>query len=383
SKTVKGKPGQKIIMEIAAEQGPNVFTVQVSNGDQKSLVTKVEAYIGVYIPATPEMSDVTFTPDLLSMTIAWEPVTTADDGEGYVNPATVVYDLYQLNMITDSWDLIEEGLTENSYTYEKEPGSAQEIVMIGVLARNEAGDNGMLVMAMTILGTPYDLPIYEDYDDRGNMNTDPWLTTYPSGEAKWGLYFNYDVTDDPSDRGISMVAHGKDGAIARLATPRFSTKDQENVSLTLELIKSNMPSVRILGEVYGEDPEEIAEIGDLTFNNRIEKYTLELPEKYLNRDWIGLIIEVEFVEDNQMLVMESISINGGENSVSAIDSDDVRIYAENGQIRATGLNGKAVCVTDVNGTVVGRKVNVNDAVFNVKKGVYIVTCGGKAVKVIN
>ena len=381
SKTIKGVPGQKMSLDIEAEQGVNIFTVQICNGEQKSIVAKAEAYIGVHIPATPQLTNVTFTPDMLSMTIDWEPVSIGDDGEGYVNPATVVYDIYKLDVDNNRWSLYESGVTENTYTFVKEPGSNQEIIILGVLSRNEAGDNGDAVMAMTILGTPYELPIFEDYD-KGQIYTDPWLTTYPTGEGAWGLFNNNDVTDDKSDRGISMVGRGRNGTVSRLATPRFSTKDLENASMTLELLKTNIPNVRILAEKYGEDAEQIGEIEAKELTERKETYTFSIPEEYLDKDWIGLTIEAEFDDDDQILVIESISIQGTSNAVSSINEDnDITITSGEGLIKVSGLNGGSVTITNTNGMTVGRQTKANEALFHLDKGIYIVTSGSRKAKV--
>lgn len=382
SVTAYGKPGQTMNVSVDTEQGYNTITVQISDGELNSLLSKTTAYTGVYIPATPRLTEVDYTPDMLSMTLNWEPVTDADDGESYVNPETVVYDIYRLDVGTNRWILHETGITENSYTYSVEPGSYQAIVMLGVLSRNEAGDNGEIVTAMEILGTPYALPIAEDFDDNGNIYTNPWLTTYKYGEGSWGLYYTSDVTGDKTDRGISMVARGDNGTVSSLGTPRFSTKDLESASITLELLNNtNRPYIRILAEIYGEEPETIAEIDGNSAEGRIEKVTVALPEKYLGKEWAGLFIETEFYDDSQILAIESISIEGGSSSVSAIDADDVRIKPEKGRIRVSGLNGQEVTVTDINGRTAGRKVMSNEAVFNVENGIYIVTSGKHKAKV--
>lgn len=382
SKDVYGKPGQKTMVELETEQGYNTITVQISNGDLNSLISKTTAYTGVYIPATPIMTDIENTPDMLSMTLNWEPVTEADDGESYVNPETVVYDIYRLDVGTGRWILHQSGIQDHTYKFGLESGSYQEIAMLGVLSRNEAGDNGELVTAMEILGTPYELPIEEDFDDDGNIYSNPWLTTYLYGESSWGLYYNSDVTGDRNDTGISMISRGENGAISRLGTPRFTTKDLENASMTLEFLNNtNRPYVRILAEMYGEEPEIIGEINSNDFSKRLEKVTVTLPEKYLDKEWIGLFIETEFYDDSQILAIESISIEGGSSSVSAIDADDVRIKPEKGRIRVSGLNGQEVTVTDINGRTAGRKVMSNEAVFNVENGIYIVTSGKHKAKV--
>lgn len=380
--TVKGKPGQKITTIIDTEQGYNPITIQISDGNHSSLISKTSVYTGVYIPATPQLTDVDYSPDMLSMTLNWEPVTTADNGEGYVNPETVTYDIYQLDINSNRWVMHQSGLTENSYTFEKEPGSVQEIILLGVLSNNEAGNNGELITAIGVLGTPYSLPIKEDYDNNGNTYTNPWLTTYIYGDTgSWGLYYNSDVTGDSKDKGISMIAQGENGVVSRLGTPKFSTKGLENASITLELFRTNMPNVRILADKYGEEPEVIGEISGIDFKNKTEKVTVSIPAEYLDKEWTGLYIETEFDDDNQILVIESISIDGDMNAVSSIEGDNVRISSEKGLIKVSGLNDSSVTVTNTHGMIVGQQDKSNEAIFHLDKGIYIVTSGSSKAKV--
>ncbi|MDE6552666.1 MAG: hypothetical protein K2K98_06885 [Muribaculaceae bacterium] len=381
TKTVTGKPGEEVTVTLSSEQGDNIFTVQVSNGEHNSLITKKVVYTGVSIPATPRSLDVDFAPDMLSMSLNWEAVTTADDGEGYVNPKTLVYDIFLLDTNTGRWNPIKEGLKETTYTFEKEPGSYQEIIMLGVLARNEAGDNGNIITTLGILGTPYELPITEDFE-KGNFTTDPWVTSYLYGDTgAWGLYYNKDVTDDNGAKGISLVSEGQNGDVSRLATPRFSTLDMESVTLTLELIKTNIPNVRILAEKHGEEPEIIGEISSNELKDGIQKFTFQLPANYLGNIWAGFSIETEFDDDNQILVIESISIDGNSSGVSAIGNGSLRITTDNGKIYVNGLNGREVRVAELNGTTVGVKAKSENATFNVGKGIYIVSSGSHKAKV--
>ncbi len=382
SLTIKGKPGQKISVIIDTEQGYNPITVQISNGELKSLISKTSVYTGVYIPATPQLTEVEYSPDMLSMTLNWESVDIADDGEGYVNPETVTYDIYQLDINSNRWVMHQSGLTENSYTFKKEPGSVQEIILLGVLSNNEAGNNGELITAIGVLGTPYSLPITEDYDNNGNTYTNPWLTTYIYGDTgSWGLYYNSDVTGDSKDKGISMISQGKNGVVSRLGTPKFTTKGVENASITLELFRTNLPIVRILADKYGEEPEVIGEISGIDFKNKTEKVTVSIPSEYLDKDWIGLYIETEFDDDNQILVIESISIDGDINAVSSIEGSNVRISSGKGLIKVSGLNGESVTINNTNGMIVGRQDRSNEALFHLDKGIYIVTTGSRKAKV--
>lgn len=381
--TISGRPGQKVYANVTTQQGFNTILVQISDGDMSSLVSKTSVYTGVYIPATPILTSVEYSSDLLSMTLNWEPVTIGEDGEGYVNPQTVVYDIYKMDLNTNRWTLYQGDITNNSYTYEKEPGSAQEIILLGVLSRNEAGDNGELITAMGVLGTPYSLPIVEDFDNQGNMYTNPWLTTYLYGEGSWGLYYNSQVTGNLADKGISMIAQGENGVVSRLGSPKFSTKGVENASVTLELFNTKMPIVRILADMNGEEPEVIGEIDVNDFKNKTEKVSVEIPSKYLDKEWAGIYIEAEFDDDNQILMIESISIDGASNAVSTINGNsNISIIPGKGQIKVTGLEGRAVSVADIKGTIIGKTANTNEAIFSVENGIYVVTSGNQKSKVI-
>lgn len=385
---VKGKPGETVEVEVETEQGYNTFLVTVSDGEFNSPTAKAVAYTGYDLPATPVMSSVEYSEDMLSMTLNWEAVTTPDEPEGVINPETVTYDIYMVvpGILGNNWALYEQGVEGTSYTYEVAPGEVQDMVQLGVASRNEAGSNGYLTSAMGILGTPYDLPIEEDFDDEGNIYTNPWITytdTYDEGlSAQWGLYYDSAITGNEDDTNVSMIVQGEEGAISRLGTPRFTTKGLTDATLALELFNTDMPKTSILAVVAGEEPEEIAVINGNDFKNDIEKVAVDLPAKYLGQDWVGLFIRVEFEEESQILAIESIGITSV-SGVATIANNGVKIAGGKGQIKVTGLNGQDVTVANVNGAVVAKSAKANnEAIFNVEKGVYVVLAGDKKAKVV-
>lgn len=389
---VTGKPGEKISEKVGTVQGDNIIVLQASlvkeDVTYNSPLAKTTVYTGVDVPATPVMTEVEFSPDMLSMTLNWEAVTTADQEGGYVDPDAITYDIYMVvpSIFGNAWALYEQGVEGTSYTYEVEPGAEQEMVQLGVVATNAAGDNGTLTSAMGILGTPYDLPILEDLYE-GNLYYQPWIIyndTYDEGlEASWGLNYTSAIVEGGSDDEFCFYAYGMEGAISRLGTPRFSTKGLANVTFSFDLLKTNMPKTTILADTYGEEPEEIGEISDVTFDESgIAKVSFELPAKYMDKDWVGLYIKIEIDDETQMLALNNISIEGSD-AVSTIANNGVKIAGGKGQIVVTGLNGQDVTVANINGAVVAKSAKANnEAIFNLEKGVYVVLAGDKKAKVV-
>ena len=387
--TVTGAPGEKISEVFETAQGNNTFTVVVSYDGNNSVPASATVYTGYNVPSTVAEVNAEVSADNYTMTLTWEPVTTgyvdeSDPDGGLIDPATVVYDIYtvQATIFGNSWVLYDAGLTETSYVYSVEDGTPQEMVQIGVVARNEAGDNGYLSSATGVLGVPYELPMGEDFDGE-EFATQPWITysLTGSGTTEWGVYDSapFGGVED----GSCIVAEGIAGSATMLGLPKFTTKGVNGAVINLNVCAQfYLPVVTIYAEKYGSDLEAIGEVVLADEDRGFHKVSIELPAEYLDQEWVALYIYCEFVDGDEAFCMEDISIDKTD-KVSAVSVSDIKIAAGKNSISVSGLSGQDVMVTTVDGRIAAKALKAQkDAAFSLEKGVYVVKAGDKKAKVV-
>lgn len=359
------------------------MTVTLSLGDLNSPVATASVYTGVTVPSTPVITSSEVSADNLSLTFTWDPVTTPDDEDGYVDPSGIVYNIYKVeaSIFGYMWMLYDEGITDTSYTYYED--AEQEFVQLGVVASNAAGDNGYLASTTGVVGPVIALPIIEDFD-AGDFNTSPWVIyddtpeDYESAEAS--LYYS-SAFGDYSSETVCLAVLGSEGSKGMLGTPKFSTKGCDAVTATFEVCGDfYIPTVKILAQAGSGEITEIAEIAqpEEGFHN----VSVEVPAEFLGQDVVGLFIGYEFESEDQILVIESLSVEKG-TGVASIAAKDVKIAGGKNVINVTGLNGENVTVADLNGRVVAKSAKaVKEVSFQLGQGVYVVEAGDKKAKVV-
>lgn len=385
---VTGAPGEEMAVTVDAVPGANTFTVVISDGDLNSPMVWTSVRCGYDVPSCISDLRSTTSEDMLSIRLEWDPVTTGwidedNQDSGVIDPSKVTYDIYKVGE-DGYWAVYDSGISDTNYTYSVEPGSEQASVRLGVVACNEIGDNGYLLAANGILGDPLALPINEDFDN-GGFTTNPWMVYTIAGEPQFGLYETKNLSDAYADKEtvcLGITASGYyTGEVGMLGTPRFSTKGDKEVTLTLEVSGDfKLPKTTILAEAYGIEAEEV---GEITCSEAgFHKVSVSLPEKFLGLGWVGLYIQCEFETGEEALVVESISIDNG-SGVRTLDMSGVKIAGGKNQIKVSGLRNQSVTVSALDGRVAAQKEKVSgNATFDVQKGIYVVKAGNKNAKVV-
>lgn len=382
STEVSGHPGESVSVLVATAQGNNDVKVYISSGDLNSPSASVSVFTGLDVPAGVEEVTATTTPDMLSMTIEWTPVTEGENGK-YVDPAEITYDIYIRGEY--GFEFYEGGIKGTSYTYYVEPGSPQEFVQLGVMSVNDAGNNGYVTTASGILGTPYDLPILEDFDDDDNpFQYDPWVIYGDSSMSEWAVYYTSSIDEKYADLTTNcLVAQGYEGAETSIGMPRFTTVGVDNVTVILDVCGDfNLPKTTILAAVYGKDPVEIGEVS--VQDEGFHKVSVALPAEFLGQEWVGLFINAQFENGDEILAIESISVvNDSGSGVAAAADKGVTVVGGHNSIKVSGLNASDVTVSTLDGRIAARASKVSgNASFQVEKGVYVVKAAGRKVKVV-
>lgn len=384
---VSGKPGEEMSVEVEASLGRSVLEVMVSNDELNSPVARVSVKCGYDVPSSVSEVRGSTSENMLNLNLEWDPVTTGwidedDEYGGEIDPSKVTYDIYMV--MNGGWELYDTGVTETSYTFSVEPGTPQNVYWLGVVACNDTGDNGYLQYTNGILGDPMNLPLGDDFDSE-ELSEDLWLTYDDIGAPQFGIDYTKNISDAYADRETScFLAMGDEyypGEVGRYGSPRFSTKGEKNVTVTLDVCGDfTLPNTTILAETFGVEQEVVGEI--TCTEPGFHKVSVSLPEKFLDKNWVGIYLRFEFPTGTEIFAMESITISGS-SGVRTIDMSGVKIAGGKSQIKVSGLQNQSVIVSSADGRVAAKSDKVcGDATFNLEKGIYVVKAGNKNAKVV-
>lgn len=394
-KSVTGTPGSTGTATVKTLQGTNTIQVVVYNGELESPKVRTSVYTGVSVPATPTGLVVEAAPDMMSAVLTWNPVTTPDVEGGYIDPEDITYTIlqyYDLGFF-GTWMVIDEGITDTTYTFNVYDGDPQDQYQLGVASSNDAGSNGYLTYGVAFLGTPYGLPFVENLDNGDEVfSTNPWymysLVDGVTYDGSWVLDYmsGIDPSYDGEDRtiivGFSQTGDPCQGA---LGLPRFSTLGQKKVDLTLNLVRLPYASrVTLYGEIYGSD--ELIEIGtclpvDMSAIS-LKEFSFELPEELLNQYWVQVYIIADYAYGDELFGLAGVNITGDTTGILSLTADSA-ITAGKNTIVVRGFEGQDVTIATLDGKKVASGVaNSKEATFSVTPGIYVVKAGGTSAKVV-
>lgn len=393
TKTVNGTPGSRHSIELSTVQSTNEISVFASDGALNSPDAIVYVYTGVYPPATPELTSVVVSDDMQSMTIHWNPVTEPAQPGTYVgdNIAYTTYEGVDDGLMGIEWIELESGLTECSYTYHVAKYAPMQFRKVGVVSYNEAGNNGSLIYAQGLVGTPYTLPIENDFTVYYS-GCQPWIYYRPTDDftGTWDWFvindfgdYDYNVHDEFK---TTIGATGAPGSKAGISIPRFTTKNEETATVVIRY----WADCTVTLDAMWSGQHEAANIPLCEINgdgSGFHELVVTLPAELMDKDWVQVNIICSFTGVGQTFLLPYVAVTdrapeGGSSHVDGM-APSTGIFGGKGIITVRGLEGSNVTISGIDGTVVLRDVAGSDnAVYTLDRGVYVVKAGSEKAKVI-
>lgn len=383
---VTGKPGEAVSAVVGTVQGDNTISVTVNLDGKSGDKATTEVYTGVNIPGLVKNMTAEVSPDMMSLNLKWEAPDAYTTG-GYVDPATVDYYLITFNASGDLVaDLIGTGV--NEYTYTLRDGAAQDFYKVGVEARNAAGSCDRYMAIETVMGTPYGLPMADDFEEE-QLLQQPWVV-YGTSDVEWFLYpINKIATEWKDMNGIALCGVGNEDAVdeSTLGLPRFSTKEQSEVKLIVKAWTGEQASeTSFLASDYGMTEPEV--IGTLPYTNSdsMEMWkTVEiaLPSAYMGKDWVQLAIKSNFGPDHNYTIIDEITVKGDVVGIIGVINGEGSVFAGKGCVNICGHEGENLNIYSIDGkTVASQKVSSKETTVYVESGIYVVKVGKRTVKLV-
>lgn len=306
-------PGSYVSVEVGAAEGVTEFTVRVSSpthGEGES--ASVKTYCGFDKPGTPTVFS-EISEDNMSLTVTWLEYGTGANG-GVVNTSSLTHNIYiPADATGEYWNLVAElPAGEKSYVYSVADYALQDLAFVGVAAVN---DKGMSSLGITydVLGTPYPLPMGDDFSD-GRYMYSPVLTPTPSDDYSANWFF-----DDPGLLIPSLSGVGESALFcvntaeehyehARLAFPKFSTNGIPAARLTLTVYDASItPGATVYADTYSLRRIPVGTIA-CAGADKWSEITFDLPGEVLGEEWVDFYIDVDFGQGSQAFIVKSYSV---------------------------------------------------------------------------
>lgn len=313
-----GKPGERITVTIGGEDGFIYYTVTPSNENGAGYTRSYRLYVGIDIPLHPDNIKGAPSDDNLSLHLTWDAPGKVGRNGGFVEVENLTYRVYtrsgvSYNAIGDTKDL---EFTFYPFGQGIKTGTL-ESYLVGPAARNEAGESIESTFVMEALGTPYELPMQEEWNSTKfsympyNFSTsgEYQRSTWASTSTSLGLGIG-----DPSVVEGAVYSWSEAGACpSKIILPKATTIGIAKANFILKYWDyANAPkSIQIYGRRAGNHEEVF--IGEYKLNNPARgewvETELPLPAEFMNQSWIQLRIATNFTgKDYEYLFLDRYQI---------------------------------------------------------------------------
>ncbi|MCM1109886.1 MAG: DUF6383 domain-containing protein [Clostridium sp.] len=386
TKSATAAPGENVTLTVNTYQGTSTIAVSTTLGTLKGLTAKTAVYCGVDAPGKATNLAAKVSDDMMSATLTWDAPAVGDNG-GYIIPGEVRYNIHKMNNQTEQWSVIAEGVTGTSWVYSVAKGAPQEYTRLGVESVNEAGEAYSIPTVYLTVGTPYTLPVFEDFD--GPAKFDPFILSAPTSQynASWQFVDGNTLYGDGStDQALVGYVPGYASVptFGRIAMPAVSTVGCHNVELSMIYYAGSFcPTVRIFVQTPEMDEPEL--LTNLSKSDNWVKSMIAIPEDLMGYKWVKFFVDAWYTSTSQQLIIEEIEIKEADpTSIDSVDSASLRqIASGEGVVTLLGYDATSFSVSTPDGRTAASGVVEGDS-FDIAlpAGIYIVTAGGDTAKLI-
>ena len=374
-------------------RGNNSYIIVAENSYGRGKASQVEVFAGVDVPLAVENFWIRGNEDNQKAVLTWDAPSAVGVNGGVVD-GSLVYTIveYFPNGATPEEQMVIIGTTtETSFIVDRDPTEWMEMHYYAVIPSTSAGV-GQAVLDDIVLGQLKDVPFTESFEN-GSLATTGWTTE--GDVANYGTVWNI-LTDDSEqtgqdgDNGYALCYNGNyynQYHWADLVTPKMKLEPNKQYTLSFYVYMgttSSAPTLPtlVVSQSLNDDPfEEV-----ITINVTEDEPGWQLFEIPLTGTEFANFVKFCFrgymSNMNERIWIDNINVTA--QKASGIDeiADAQRIAAIKGGISIEGFAGQQVRVYTVDGRQVGAFVAGGSRTLTMDPGIYIVTVGKQAFKVL-
>lgn len=282
--------------------GVNNYSLVVKANDLVSDAVKASVYVGEDLPT--EVENLTAYDHNTAVALEWTAPTEGVNG-GYVNPETLSYNVYPIEMIDffgmqypaiDFENPYATGVSETNYDVEFDTNEGdQAFTYFGVTAENAGGEtNGAMTAILT--GAPYDIPVHEGLT--GQALHYWWGTACDDDNYNLdgGLYFSTVESSDDDNVCFQFVA--KTEGWIDMESGKIALNNAENPVLAFDFKADAACTLNV--KVITPEGEEIVGLMPVE-NTEWAPATIDL-SFYADQPWVRFVLTGEFEDANNLYV---------------------------------------------------------------------------------
>ena len=388
---VNGKPGETTSGIVSTYQGENVVFLQCFLGEYMGAASQYQIYTGEVVPGLVKNLQGTVSDDMMSMNLTWElPSPWEQYFEGGINPETIWYNIYVYNNLGMA-EMYQTPKGATSYTLQLPEGAAQDIYTVGVQSENIAGNNDRWWGVGAIMGTPYKLPMRQNFAS-GTVKYNPWITYQEdSSTVFWGFVALEDIALDWAGRKDQVLIGlaGEDNMVdeGMMGIPRFSTKDQDDVTVEVSYYAGiEAANMDVLAAINGSQNERLFSwtVTGIDSPDEFKTASGKLPSSMMNQDWVQVYLDAKFGPYHNYAIITEINVYAGKDSGVLMSTDfNGSVAAVAGGIEIRGYDGVGFTIAGLDGIVYSNgTLDGGEKFISLSAGTYIVKTGDKTRKLI-
>ncbi len=390
STSVDGAPGEAFTgIEIATEQGTNEISVAISLGDDSSEAVAVSVYTGLAIPGSVSSLTAVVADDNMSAHFTWKAPTWAAT-EGYYDTESLRYYYCDYDWTLGKWVEKQELGAVTEFDFTVPASSPMGVQYVGILAENDGGKSNYVSYKTVTLGTPYTLPLHEDFAN-GKFTYSPVITvspnTYYSGKCSLAKPTDYGATSDSSNNYamVSAPSNSYGESYCLVALPKFSTKDVTDVKLTFRVWGGASLATSEIRLVAADVAETIVANFWNDLPEQWNDIVVELPAEFYGKKWVEARVFSHFypgdpkytIVDSYTIVAETSGVNGIAQGLGGIT-----VTGGEGCITVNSTEPANVAIYSTCGTLIAsERVAAGSTRLSVAQGIYVVRTAHTATKV--
>lgn len=381
---VAGAPGSAQTVTVPTVQGDNYISVVPSVAGNEGQSAEVVVFTGVDMLSFVENLKAEVSEDNMSVVMSWEAPVESLNG-GYFSTTGITYWVAQIDSYgTILGEPVCAGTDVFEYTLVLPEGTPQALVRLAVIPENAAGMSYARSFYSHIIGTPYDLPVLEEFDDM-TAHYQPIVVQQPDSRYEGGSWTwcqpELVHPDFANSSPYAIIGYTDDGsARVRMRLPKVSTVGMDGSTAIFEFWGGHHSAqeIAVYAITYGmAQPEKIAtlEAGDGWTTGSVD-----LPDSYIGRPWMNLYVDALIPSSEHYFILSSYCIDE-KLSVADATAHAGSIVSRGGAVVMRGFDGMAYMVTAVDGRVVARGTAASETSVALAPGVYIVKAGARTAKV--
>ena len=388
------EPGQAL--EWIDEQplrGNNSYIIVAENSYGRGKASTALVFAGVDVPMAVENYWIRGNEDNQKAVLTWDaPAGSVNGGVIDGSLSYTIVEFFPDGATPEEQMVILGTTTETTFTVDREPTDEMEMHYYAVIPSTSAGV-GQAVIDDIILGKLKDVPFVESFEN-AILSTTGWMTE--GDVANYGTVW-YILSDDDEqtaqdgDNGFAMCYNGNYYSQyhwSDLVSPKMKLDPDKQYTLSFYVYMGYPSSSAVLptlvvSQSLNDDPYEELMTIDVT-EGEAGWQLFEIP---LTGTEIANFVKFSFrgymSTMSERIWIDNISVTA-EDKPSGIDelADVQRIATVSGGISFEGFEGQQVRVYTVDGRQVGAFVAGGSRTLSVDPGIYVVTVGKQAVKVI-